>query len=527
MSTAVTSPFNAWDDPTGLVLGYGPDALSQKRMYLHQYPGVTIGASQTTLTRQNTAAAIQAAINACATNGWDLVVAPGVYEIDVAAGITVNGGQSNFAIRGSRASTFIQFHSNAPVLSVGDLTSTTAYSFGVVIDCLWLQYGATQTGNTGANILQVGALRGSFLSNLKIGADGGSYTAPNTPYFFPAYRCVFFTAGATEFSNVFVNFHVQGAQYRLVDLTSLGTGSIFFNWYCTNGYLGQPGQISDCAWFMTGGNDSVFSQINIESVAANTIVNAQVVRGTRFQAWHFESVQFTGANPTFWSSAFSKCTFADMNLTGFWFTSATLNTLTASGTLTLFHCFGDDNLVFESLYLMEQNAGDSVTLPIVCFGYGVSAGTIASVRALSIVADDFVSAGLIPLLSLDASLPLANFPGFFHVSDYRYDPLVSRIKNAVRVPVTGAYTAYGADEDAVFFLGPTGTYTFTASPKMTASGNGATTPTNVNARMCLNVATHSSGTITVADSSAGTLFTITASGNYFIRFDSTQWRQVT
>lgn len=482
-------------------------------MYLHQFPGVTIGSGQTLTVRQNTAAAIQAAINACATNGWDLVIAPGVYEIDVAAGITINGGQGSFAMRGTRASTFIQFHGNAPCLTLGDTSSFTGYSEYVIVDGLWLQYGASQTGNTAANLLVVGSLRDSLVNNLIIGANGTSYTAPNTPYLFPAYKAVLFTGVASEFSNIFSNIHVQGAQFRAVSLEVLGTGSLFDNWYITNGYLNQPGQITDCAFFMTGGNDSVFRQINVESFACNNIVNAQSVGGTLFQSWHFESIQPIGANPTWWVSAESRCTFQAMNFTGFWLT-ASLNTLTTSGTLSLFSTFGDDDLLFDSLYLNTQNAGNTVTLPIQLFHVNRVNGLEASIKARNIILDDSVSSGLVAHVSVDANSPLANFAGFNHIGEYQYSSLVSKFTKAQR-SVSATYTVYGQDTDVDIVVPATITScTVTLHRMQSPSGNGATTPTRVNNMVTFHRQTGSlSGTLTIADSTSGTLATNTTAGD--------------
>lgn len=520
--TPVGSPYNAWDDPTN-ARGFGKNTLSQRKVYLHQWPGVTIGSGQTLTTRQNTATAIQNAINACATNGWDLVVAPGMYEIDVAAGLTINGGQSGFAILGTRTSQFIQFHSNAPILTVGDTTSSN-YSIFVTINGLRLQYGASQASSTSANILIIGALRGSWLNNITLGADGGAYTAPTTPYLFPAYRDVFFSSANTEFSNSFTNFHVQGAQFRLVDMTALGTGSIFSNWYITNGYINQPGQVSDVAWYMNGGNDSVFDQMNLESVATNVLISTQTVRGTVFHSIHLESDQGVGANPTVWQSAFSRLTVDAFNFTGMFYTTATLNTLTATGTASVFTSFGDDAITTHNLYMLAQNAGNTVAMPLRVFTPTLQNGAVPTIEATNIIADDFVSAGLLAQLSLDPNMPLANYKGFSRIGQYNWGPLVSSAYQASRT-INSTYTVYGEDNDSNIFIPATVTsFTLTLHTKQAPSGNGSTTPTKTGT-LC-NVQRLSgtvSGLVTIADSTAGTITTNSTATNLTFRFNGTVW----
>jgi hypothetical protein len=398
--------------------------------------GVTIGSGQTEQTRRETAKALQGALD----KGSELVIPPGVYEIDDAEGLRVSNTDYEHAlrIRGSQQARIIQFHHNAPILTVGDpVKGKDDYSINVTIDGLRLEYGTSQTGATRSNALQIGALRSSSLSHIWIGADGGKYAAPNTPYQFPAYRAFYLVDGATpEFSNTFTDFFVQGAQYRLVDMSSLGTSSVFTNWYCTNGYFAQPGQLSDAAWFLKNG-DGVFTNMNFESIMGNVIINGQTLRNTQFSNLHLETIKLTGANPFVFVGGTNRIILDNFGVTGLYFTSPS-----ASGTGTLISTYYDDAVTVRNLQVLLQNPGNMVNLPLMLFNTGAVGDEQPTIDATNISVDDFVGGGLVSHLFIDGNMPLANFAGPTRVDHYRWGSGVSTVIGAIR-KITSDYVAYG------------------------------------------------------------------------------------
>ena len=514
-----------------LISGQAQSPVVQNRLYVNSVTGVTVGAGQTLKTRQATAAALQSAINQCAANGWQLVIPAGIYEIDSASGLTANNTNYDGAlwIAGSQQARIIQFHANAPILTVGNpAKGASDYSINVNIDGLRLQYGVSQTGNTNANALQIGALRSSHLSHIWIGVDGVAYTAPKTPYQYPAYRAFYLVAGATpEFSNSFTDFFIEGAQYRLVDMSSLGTASVFTNWYCTNGYFGQPGLLSDAAWYLTNG-DGVFSNMNFESIIGNIIINGQTMRSAHFSNIHLETIQLTGANPFVFVGGTNRIILDDFGVTGLYFTSNVLNTLTASGVGKVISTYYDDALSIRNLQVMLQNAGNVVNLPLVLFWPGAVGDEQPTIDATNISIDDFVHGGLVTHAALDPNMPLANFAGATRVDHYRWGSGVSRTTGAVRA-ITASYTAYGQDENPTFQIPAAVTsFTLTLADVQAASGVGATLiPPVGNLIHVRRNAGNAAGTVTISDAGAGAITTSTKAGqDLYFKFDGIRYRNL-
>jgi hypothetical protein len=516
---------------TWTLSGQTTSPVFQDKLYADYVPGVTVGAGQTLQTRQATAAALQSAINECVAHGWQLVIPAGVYEIDSSAGLTANNTNYDGAlwIAGSQQSQIIQFHANAPILTVGDTAKGASdYSINVHIDGLRLQYGAAQTGNTNANALQIGALRSSHLSHIWIGADGVSYTAPNTPYQYPAYRAFYLVAGASpEFSNTFTDFFIEGAQYRLVDMSSLGTSSVFTNWYCTNGYIGQPGLLSDAAWYLTNG-DGVFTNMNFESIIGNIIINGQTMRSAHFSNIHLETIQLTGGNPFVFVGGTNRIIMDDFGVTGLYFTSSVLNTLTASGTGKVLSTYYDDALTVRNLQVMLQNPGNVVNLPLILFWPGGVGDQQPSIDATNISLDDFMNGGLTAHVALDPNMPSANFAGATRVAHYRWGSGVSQATGAVRT-VSATYTVYGQDENPTFEIpAAIKSFTLTLADVQAASGVGATLiPPLGNVIHVRRNSGSASGTLTIADAKAGTITTSTqAAQDLYFKFDGVRYRIV-
>jgi hypothetical protein len=524
-----SAPFALWAS-IGL-LGAQGTAVPEKKLYADRLPGVTVGPGQTSEKRAATAQALQQAINECAAHGWELVIPPGVYEIDSAAGLLANNTNYDGAlwIAGTQQARIIQFHQNAPIFTVGNpAKGASDYSINVNIDGLRVEYGVSQTGKANANALQIGALRSSHLAHIWMGADGVAYEAPHTPYRFPAYRAFYLVAGATpEFSNTFTDFFIEGAQYRLVDMSSLGTSSVFTNWYCSNGYFGQPGLLRDAAWYLNNG-DGVFTNMNFESIIANVIINGQTLRSSRFSNIHLETIQLTGADPYVFVGGTNRIIVDDFGVTGLYFTSSVLNTLRASGVGRVMSTYYDDALSVRNLQVSLQNAGNLVNLPLVVFWPGAVGDEQPTIEATNISIDDFVGGGLVAHVSLDPNMPLADFAGPKRVSHYRWGSGVSKATGAVRV-IAADYKAYGQDEDPTFEVpAEIHSFTLTLAEAQAARGLGAALmPAPGNLVHVRRMSGKAAGTLTIADEGAGVIVANTESAkDLYFRFDGQRYRQV-
>ena len=448
------------------------------------------------------------------------MIPAGVYEIDDPDGLHVFNTDYEHAlrIRGSQAARIIQFHRNAPILTVGDpVKGKDDYSINVTIDGLRLEYGSPQTGDTNANALQIGALRSSHLSRIWIGADGGRYEAPNTPYQFPAYRAFYMVDGATpEFSNTFTDFFLEGAQFRLVDMSSLGTSSVFTNWYCTNGYFGQPGQLMDAAWFLKNG-DGVFTNMNFESVMGNVIINGQTLRSAEFSNIHLETIKLIGANPYVFVGGTNRIILDNFGVTGLYFTSPS-----ASGTGTVISTYYDDALTIRNMQVLLQNQGNTVNLPLVLFKPGAVGDEQPTIEATNISVDDFVGGGLVQHVFIDPNMPLADFAGPTRVDHYRWGSGVSTVTGAIR-KIASDYVAYGQDQNPTFEV-PAAIKSFTLTlSDVQGSGVKFRTPMGnlVHVRRGKG---NASGTLTIKDAHGEVLATNTTGGtDLYFQFDGTRY----
>ena len=204
--------------------------------------------------------------------------------------------------------------------------------------------------------------------------------------------------------------------------------------------------------------------------------------------------------------------FGSLDVTGLFLSSGTLNTLNASGTGSVISTYGDDTITADHLTVQLQDSGNVVNLPLVLFTTGNVGDTQPSIEMTNFTADDLVGGGLLANLSLDSNTPLANFAGPSRISHYKWGPSISHIDGAVR-PVSSTYTVYGQDTDVTIEVPASITsFTLTLADVNGASGNASTSIPKVGNIAHIRRASGTvSGTLTIADATAGTLATNSAS----------------
>jgi hypothetical protein len=250
------------------------------------------------------------------------------------------------------------------------------------------------------------------------------------------------------------------------------------------------------------------------------------MRSAHFSNIHLETIQLTGANPFVFVGGTNRIILDDFGVTGLYFTSSVLNTLTASGTGKVLSTYYDDALTVRNLQVMLQNPGNLVNLPLILFWPGGMGDQQPSIDATNISIDDFINGGLVAHVAIDPNMPLANFAGATRVDHYRWGSGVSQATGAVRM-ISAPYTTYGQDENPTFEIPAAITsFTLTLADVQAASGVGATLiPPVGNLIHVRRNSGSASGTLTIADAKAGTITTNTqAAQDLYFKFDGVRYR---
>lgn len=404
----------------------GFPAVLRGTVNVNAWPGVTVGTGQTLTVRQNNATNFQAASDYAATNNKFLEFAPGTVEIDNTAGITWSDvtKYNPFTYRGSMESKLIQFHANAPGLTIGDVSATGANQIqNMSIDGMLIDYGATQAGNTAATLLTLGRIWGSSFKNLQIG------TSSFNPYNGLRIWTADSTNGQFFFSNSVDNVIIQGAQNRLFSFESSGSGNSFRNLYMNNANGAAAGTITLPFYYggPIGNSENVFDQCNVEWCATNTVMH--FIQGCAvFDGLHMEACSLTGASPYAMyleggaHILLDHPTIQNLDVTSANFTgTARFAGLWSEDTLTMIQpWFTWATPPNATLVIGFQDTGNTPVAP---------RGTFSMTDARFDGADGFID--------LDPTLPHATYGNVRHISGYMLGKIFPRAKaSTVTNPAT-------------------------------------------------------------------------------------------
>lgn len=195
-------------------------------------------------------------------------------------------------------SRLIQYASNHPAITLGDVGSGDKLSEGCTYRGFRIGYGIGQQGQDQASTILIG--RGFACRYEDLFED--SYMAGTLP-------CQgmtglhFYTAnGQFTFSNILKNIKIHRAQRNLLRTGAVGTGNVWENVYLGGGTFGSRVPLSGAAVHFANNWASqaagAISQLNIEWVEANRFLFLEAVRSGSFDSLRFEGCKLIGQSPS-------------------------------------------------------------------------------------------------------------------------------------------------------------------------------------------------------------------------------------
>lgn len=516
-TAALPGNFGAVDDPTN-ASGLSAPAVIRGTVYAHLCAGVTVGSGGSTGVRTNTLNGLIAGMTWAANNNHFFVMVPGTYEIFGALQIPLI---NNLVVEGSLGVNIVQYQTNVPIVVIGDPAGNVP-PFGQRIRGMNLSYGVSQTGNTGAFALQLGAAFFCIYEQITT----GSYSV-NPPYIGLNISCA---NGSNHFffQNVIRDIYINGGQQNLVNWEISSTGNLVSNLYTVNGSsVGTATATGGPAWFFSNSqsmSDDVFERCNIEHVQANNLIkvgqNSGPLITATFIGMHIEGVVLTGS--------FATAIAVIGGIIRFINTYCLDINLDAGASGCMFYQpsgFGERvdfaGLVFDwftanaigktfTLFSANGNNGNDVLPATLVKGLLINDG--AGGNTANIV------------LSPNMSVPITS--GFF-VTEYSFDNLLP-FTSQIELNITASYTHYGQHAAAVLFVPAAlaGSTTISLSAKFKASGTGSTlaTPTSSRVRIRRQSGSVANNLLIVDVASSSTLATNSTAGiDLEAFFNGTNW----
>lgn len=253
----------------------------------HAWPGVTEGTGKTSLERQATGAALQAAIDYASNNGKYFELWPGTYEIELAGGLIIPDGYSKGIVwrggRGTAGTTIVQYANNTPIITCG---SDSGNGYRIDIDGMTLRYGNSQAGNTSSDCIRMKACWRSEFRH--IDAEGG-------------YNCFHINGGSFFFQNTLEHLKGHNAVQNIFNWERFGTGNILRDLYLHQGSAPTAATLAGNVFRASAGGaaqaESVIEQLNIEWTQCAYPMYLNGLRNVKFISTHFEGNILAGNNP--------------------------------------------------------------------------------------------------------------------------------------------------------------------------------------------------------------------------------------
>lgn len=454
---------------------------------------------------------------------------PGLYELEGAAGLLIPAGKDGFDWRGSKGSMLKQFSSNCPILTIGDVTNQAAQSQDLHLSGARVFYATDQSGHPKSTALQIGLLRNSTIEQVSILADYGE-TGPLVK----AYRGIHIISSGSRFgffSNNLRDIFIGGADYSLMDVALVGTGSVFSNIYLTQGVTGHPAPISGCPLHIVGTADqyeTVFEQLNVEWCAANTLIQAQSCRAMSFISMHLEGNQLLGRAASVIALASSQIGLVGVNLLDLDVHAPAVPS--GDSPPAVLRCYGD-TAVHGSNVQISWSGPDRINTSfqlVALDGHSPPDARQLIDMANLIIRD--VSGGNASSLSLDANLPAASFPLPVAIESYRHGDILSQVTGGI-IAVNTDVTVFGQyDRPLVQFPAALGApRTITLAKRMKPAGAGSAIPPAVGALAGVrrNSGVADGFRLVVANHDNTPLATLSVSdATRWFRFDGADWSVV-
>lgn len=489
---------------------------------LATFAGVTVGTGQTLLVRQNNCTNINAAISFAETNGLELDVPAGTYEINCVGGIVIPATgitSKGFKWRGSRlGSLIVQYYATSPggpALTIGDITGGTI-SYGLDFDGASVSYGASQTGFTSAETVQIGAMANGRITGMFIGSCCSN---PN-----PGYDGVLFANGGTLLfaNNSVADLYVSGAQRTLFNATNaLGQSDVFSNITLRNGSTTPSALTGYCLTLgTTTTTEPKFTGLDCLEISGNVIVDIQNAIGAKIDNLHLQGIQSTGANPVLVQTSGADVKIGSMQVQDWVVKAANL-----SGTPKVFRDASAtaSNLVVSSLNFLNT-VSSNVNTPFTVMAPDAPANDNGAYSINEIRFQDTVGTTYAGNVNLDSHMPTTSstFCTPERVGQYTWGPMGSAVDKAV-IPITATYTHYGQLTGSTIEV-PASITSFTLTLAATQGATG-TAPVGLGTTVHVRRQSGSAaGTLTIVDDAATTLATsTTAAVDYWFIFNGTHF----
>lgn len=328
------------------------------------YPGVSVGTLANSSERQANGVALQAFLDYCATNGLTAFLPAGVYQYEAAAtqnaqntglhakkellgllgaGMSVDGG-----------TVLVQFASNHPILTIGDVTATAGnLTQGGNYGDFALAYGASQSAQTSAYGLLLGRIWQSQFNNIYISGDYAGAFPPYIGLRIGVSSAQFF------FNNVLDNIIVRSGQRNILHQIAIGTGCKWGMIYLGGGDVGSRVALTGPAFFaeMSGNVFGTIDQLNIEWVSgpANDPLLRNDSQGLVISQMYFEGNQLNGFDPAMIHNVFGYMVIGTMRSLDTWIASAN-----ASGNPRILSSYADCRVEVSQMTLSWSGGSERV-----------------------------------------------------------------------------------------------------------------------------------------------------------------------
>ena len=468
---------------TGSAAGGGLAGYDRSAPYLLRgtvsgrlWPGVEQGRDATPKQRRINLASLQAAVDHASSRRKFFELEPGLYEIEGTAGLVVPPSKDGFVWRGSKGSMLKQFSNDCAVLTVGDIDGSMEIQ-DMDLRGVRVFYALDQSGHARSSALRLGLIRNSTIEQVSVLADYGK-TGPLVK----AHRGVHIVNASHTmgfFSNTVRDVFVGGASRSLLDISLVGTGSVFSNIYLTQGVTGSPMAVSGNPLRIAGTADqyeTVFEQLNIEWCIAETIIHAQKCRATTFLSTHLEGNRLAGRSPRVVSVVTSEINVIGANILD---QEVRGSDVIGDAIPCVFQCYGDTSIAGSNLQI-SWSGPNKVDIPFHLVGIAEASPPDAHqcVNMTNLVAREVGGANT-RFLGLDHGVHAARLPlSGAAVDRYTYRAIGSEVAGA-KVSVNADLTVFGQCQ-APFLRFPSAlgaTRTVTLSNRMAGGGLGSTIPT--------------------------------------------------